>query len=57
MVDRPEDRIPRLDPMASPKERVDFVLALKAAIDVGDYSVAVEEVARAVLEDLVLFRR
>jgi anti-sigma28 factor (negative regulator of flagellin synthesis) len=53
MVDQPETETPRLDPMASPEARAEFVRNLKALVAAGSYEVSSDEIALAVLTDLV----
>ena len=46
---------PRLDPMSSPETRARFVQTLKEQIAAGDYEVAIEDIAHAVILDDILF--
>ena len=52
MVDQPETETPRLDPMASPEARAEFVRNLKALMVAGSYEVPSDDIALAVLADL-----
>ncbi|MDF1596165.1 MAG: flagellar biosynthesis anti-sigma factor FlgM [Acidimicrobiia bacterium] len=53
MVDQLDTEIPRLDPMAPAEARAEFVRNLKALVAAGSYEVPSDEIALAVLTDLV----
>jgi anti-sigma28 factor (negative regulator of flagellin synthesis) len=48
-----EVETPRLSPLAGPEARLEFVRELKALVDAGSYFIDPEDIARAILAQMV----
>lgn len=48
-----EFETPRLSPMARPEARLEFVRELKALVDAGSYFIDPEDIARAILAQMM----